>query len=251
VDVVDNNYICFGTSNMNTCKTNPDTYMYRIIGISPGGKIKVIKMTELGDDAMQWYEDADYDIPWTESFIYQNLNGSEFLNNTTYLPSGWSSKISDTLWQHGYMTEDDFGLSLEDTVMPTGNDIYEVESKFSNKVTAKIGLMYINDYYYQLTNGACNVDAETGTPECQNGWLDILNNDTTTFYEGQGYEWSMTNYGFLEAHGMHFAGGFRSDVGGFTFINLNNRAGARPVFYLKSDITLTGVGTLDSPFIIN
>ena len=32
-DVVDNNYICFGTKDKNECVNNPDIYMYRIIGI--------------------------------------------------------------------------------------------------------------------------------------------------------------------------------------------------------------------------
>jgi len=256
-DVVDNNYICFGTSDMNTCKTNPDTYMYRIIGINPEGKLKLIKMTELDDEGMQWYTDRETDITWPESYIYQNLNGSKFLNNTTYIPSGWLNKIADTEWQHGYMTMDDFGITIDaqgmwklEVMSLTGNDYYNVESKLSNKITSKIGLMYVHDFYYQLTTGTCNINFETETGECQNGWLNLLNNDLTPS-DYYGYEWFMTYYGnfmLLDTYDSFIAD---SDSGSINLIFQDEFNGVRPVFYLKTDITITnGNGTIDFPFII-
>ena len=38
-----NNYICFGTTEKNTCTGDTDKYMYRIMGINEVGQMKLIK----------------------------------------------------------------------------------------------------------------------------------------------------------------------------------------------------------------
>ena len=44
------NWICFGTENQSKCKEQYDKYLYRIIGITPDGKIKLIKEVEIEEN---------------------------------------------------------------------------------------------------------------------------------------------------------------------------------------------------------
>ena len=257
-DEVDNNYICFGTNNATTCKNNPDTYMYRIIGVNEDNQLKVIKMTDL-PDAMQWWTDYTTDVPWTSSLIYSNINGSSFLNNTTYVPNDtWKNKIADTNWKHGTMTLEDLGTSYEsETFMSdvsawTGDNMYELENNLNSTVPAKIGLMQVHDFYYQRESGTCVFDdMENGTSsECIDGWLTLLNNDETPSNE-YGYEWTTTYHGYFPARGFYLAWNAGSVTGiADPFVGLDFAYGVRPVFYLTSDVTLTGDGTLDNPYTI-
>ena len=110
-ELVNNNYICFGTDNKATCTSDEDHYMYRILGITPSGEMKLIKQTpviEEGNTVFSWFK--QYGIgetgslfgtaekgleTWPESAIYKRLNG---LSNGTITGSGQSSstdKIND------------------------------------------------------------------------------------------------------------------------------------------------------------
>ena len=72
---VDDNYICFGTTDKTDCTTDTDKYMYRIIGVAINddsrydtdtkiGQIKIQKKEAL-EDAMKWWEDYNNkDITW-------------------------------------------------------------------------------------------------------------------------------------------------------------------------------------------
>ena len=79
------NFICFGTTDKNTCTANPETYMYRIIGVfadeNGDNHVKLIKYTQLGD--YEW-NSSHSDVDWENSTLYAGLNGSYFLTNTTY-----------------------------------------------------------------------------------------------------------------------------------------------------------------------
>jgi hypothetical protein len=78
--------------------------MYRIIGRTEDGRVKVIKKTSIGE--FQWWTDRTTNVSWysstgTSSLLYTALNGSSFLENTTYVPSGWEDLIADTSWKYG------------------------------------------------------------------------------------------------------------------------------------------------------
>ncbi len=79
-----NNYICFGTSDKDTCVNDTDKYMYRIIGIfedEAGNKnAKLIKKEAL-NTAYGWHSDSYTDVDWNESDLYKGINGSYFLTN--------------------------------------------------------------------------------------------------------------------------------------------------------------------------
>ncbi len=97
-ETVDNNYICFGTSDKNECTSNPDIYMYRIIGIVAEdctnkesqicddtvskNMIKIMKQTPLKEDTtdvFKWNEFCEGEecnnVIWSNSMIKKRING--------------------------------------------------------------------------------------------------------------------------------------------------------------------------------
>ncbi len=117
------NYICFGTSDSNECTSNPNKYMYRIIGIEENGRIKVIKKEAL-EDAEQWWTDNDTPTYWNESLAFKNINGEKFLNKEELVPKGWEEKIDNNNWLFGSMStaNTNFGANQ------SGVNLYKTES---------------------------------------------------------------------------------------------------------------------------
>ena len=58
-------------------------------------------------------------------------------------------------------------------------------------------------------------------------------------------EWTMSRYGFL---GSYYGAWFVGAVGGSVNIGVNYEFATRPVFYLASDVELSGAGTIENPF---
>lgn len=245
---VTDNYICFGTSDAETCKTNEDSYMYRIIGVTPDGELKVIKKTELTTSS--WWTDSETDVPYPNSLVYNGLNE----RISEYIPSGWEDKISTRYWKFGQMNLEDLGTSIEsetliqDMSSITGDKIYNIEGNFKTGIEAKVGLMYVHDFYYQRESKTCaidNVENRTST-ECREGWLNLLNNDS----DSDGFEWTMTYYGYEPAYGDYDAWSVNSVSGFANSRDLSDGFVGRPVFYLKSGLSISGEGTTESPYII-
>ncbi len=232
---VTNNYICFGTSNVETCKNSPDTYMYRIIGIQKNdndslglkaNQLKIIKATpvkESGNVKIIAWSSANSDINWD--------NGSNTVRpylNTTFLStidSTWQGIISNPKWYIGDNTSAD-STTTEVKIPSTGN--YQV------------GLMYASDYYNSWTyNAIGNTDS----------WLHITHGTSSSSTYSSQYEWTMTRYGYYSVLDDFYAWFVGSD-GSMFFYWLGNTFAVRPVFYLSSNIKLSGNGTETSPFII-
>ena len=88
--LVNNNYICFGTSDKDACINNPKKYLYRIIGITTDEKLKLIKNTTVIENnigSFSWNDKyyiksgESYSCPngvcpeWPNSLIFKRLNG--------------------------------------------------------------------------------------------------------------------------------------------------------------------------------
>ena len=101
-ELVNNNYICFGTSDKTICTSDEDHYMYRILGITPEGEMKLIKQTPIVEEAntvFSWFKVTSQDDKgsnlygtaengletWPESILYKRLNG---LSNGTITGTG-------------------------------------------------------------------------------------------------------------------------------------------------------------------
>jgi len=254
------NYICFGTTDTSTCTGNTDLYMYRIIGIfedSEGEQhLKLIKKEAL-NTSYTWNADYQNDVVWNASDMYKGINGSYFLNNTTYSymqNSAWINKIAT--WDYtatNTKTYESSGMNYYSLVV---RQTYLHEMNRSTKtstvgvwdtVSAKIGLMYVSDY--QLSLGSTALDYTNSTiAHCQSmktGWMHISNNDSGAPSQ---YEWTMSRCGFNGNY--YYAWIVYSD--GYVYWDVVATAlSVRPVFYLTSDVAIAGEGTSTSPYIIS
>ena len=213
------NYICFGTTSKSDCTTNTDAYMYRIIGISSNGQLKLIKKEAL-NTAYVWNSSGGVD--WAHSELYAGLNGSYFLTNTTYVPdSSWSNRIVASDWH--YLT----------TTADTISTIAERELGAADIVNAKIGLMYLHDYAYALA-----------TPTYSNtSWIFLSKNDTNA--PSGYYEWTISRYNTTSAWNV-------LPSGYVNFPSMTNTRSVRPVFYLRSGERIaSGSGTIGDPYILS
>ena len=140
-----NNYICLG-SDATTC---PDANLFRIIGVF-GDQTKVIRAKSVGDQ--KWHT-SDSNT-WSSSSLNTYLNG-------TYLTSlgTLKNKIATTTWKVGGGSWSNIGTSVPKTAYQ-----YEVGSNASSTTyDAKIGLMYVTDYYYSASPSAWTLVGYNGS----------------------------------------------------------------------------------------
>ncbi len=190
-ELVNNNYICFGTDNKVTCIGDEDHYMYRIIGITEEGEMKLIKQTpivEQGNTVFSWFKQYGIDgtgvlfgtaenglETWPESVIYKRLNG---LSNGNIIGSGQSSSNG---------TNNDYNSNTNIFV-----DSYTNEYPYMKKTSewySKISShewMYGNSIELFDYNGYEMYKVETGNRETKYIYLDKI---TGSYVEGT-YTWN-------------------------------------------------------------
>ena len=237
---VTDNFICFGTVDQDQCKNDMDTYMYRIMGVDTSNRLKLIKATKIdnnGTTKFKWHNTYSTNTHWNESDLYKGLNGTLGGSNNYFIGNAKYSYMGDVTWTNLIDTSTYYYIG--DTTNNTNPKVFQEESTSSFNNT-KVGLMYLSDYLY-----ASNADT--------NNWLFIkngLNNQSNT---GNGatdpsaeYEWTMTRY--------DYGGGNRPwyvyNDGTVDSSTVYNTWAVRPVFYLKSDVTIAGKGTLENPYMI-
>ena len=219
-----NNYICLGSDEA-TC---PDANLFRIIGVF-GAQTKVIRAKSVGDK--EW--NTSDDNTWSSSSLNTYLNG-EYLTNLGTL----ADKIATTTWKVGGGSWANIGTSVPKTAYQ-----YEVGSSASSiTYDAKIGLMYVSDYYYGASPSAWtlmgyNSDATKDyRAATSTNWL----------YLGS-YEWTISRY----SDDVVFA--FHVDSTGYVYFDLvSTSLGVRPSFNLLSSTTyVSGSGSMSDPVRVN
>ncbi len=212
-----NNYICLKDGS--TCDKSSDN-MYRIIGITDHGKMKVIKEKSIGNRV--WDNDIESDVTWNNSDLYK------YLNNEWYptLNQNIKNMIESTNWK--YYTGSSANMSAK--------LMYETENAESvPTVLSNVGLMQLSDYYLSQ-----NDDVNCYSTACTDTWM----------YRSGGVgesQWTMMYYGYYS--GGHYYAWEVNWVGHAGQNGLNVMYIVRPVFYLKSDITIEGGdGSSTSPF---
>ena len=280
-----NNYICFGTDNKEECactdeKTCDDTkldkYMYRIIGITEEGELYLIKMKGVEEGSNKTFLWTRKDENWSNNDVYKRLNGTSangnpvFINNTryNYMVDGndWYNKIESHNWKYGNLSKIDTNNN--------GVKVYEIENAWSDYIPAKIGLMYLHDYYLAYDsnrNWYNDYDASN--------WIHFVNNKNTT---GSTLEWLLTDYGIDEPRTQSclykpdhlycsVTSGFDNcwvepslpcdcmisfvaqSTGDLSLQSMYSELGnLRPTFYLSSTVTIkSGIGSITDPFILS
>ena len=219
--IMNNNYLCFGTNSKHKCLNNPDLYMYRIIGITDDGTLKVIKNTMIGYYAWEYSTNT-----WLNSPLRGGLNysyGNYFITNVENYPyfkeNKWQDIILTSKWKYGTI------LSLEGN----GETIYEIEQGWEDFVENKVGLMYLSDYYLAYDN-----ERDWKKTYDFSNWL----------YNGD-MAWLLDHGEVVPYYIVKYSGSVNAFSG-----YLGYREQIRPVFYIDSSINLSGVGLVNDPYII-
>ena len=251
------NFVCFG-SDATTC---PTENLYRIIGVF-NNHVKLIKYdyaksSLLGTDGdfsqeytSNYFSGEQGESPSSNSLYYWNNAGTNTwsasklntvnlnTNFTTNIGTAWANKIATTTWKVGGGTY----ANLRDAVPKTAYQ-YEVGSSASTTTyDAKIGLMYVSDYYYSASPSA---------------WTLVgYNSDYTKSYAsakgenwlyGGGWDWTISRYSDYSYYA------FRVYYYGYVYYNyVNSDSGVRPSFSLLSSTTyVSGSGSMSDPVRIN
>ncbi len=264
------NYICLGKLNDEKCGYKSED-MYRIIGITPEGNIKVIKQTKYGStyrwntkysetDSNEKYKcDQTNGCPeWPNSEMYTTLNET-FYNS---LSEEIKNKIQEWDWWYG-------DIEYQYVTNLTGENLYQIETgkqnsqyygklpsekengiitkKWDGKKTGNIGLIYLHDYYYQSKEDGCHYSkTDSSNKKCiDNGWIHLKQNGNAS-----DSEWTMTRVGRYSSSSTVFYAWYLGQTGAVYRNSLDVTNAVRPVFYLKSDIELGGSGSTTDPFYI-
>ena len=255
-----NNYVCFGSDDA-TC---PVDNLYRIIGVIDG-KVKLIHAYGATTDMLGTNEGYanTYQAAWGSISSYYKGNGdltkigtykwnktydntwSTSTTNTTNLNNNfltyldgkntkWKNMIADATWYVGGMTEANGYESNAKTAYT-----YEVgANKDATTVNAKIGLMYVSEYYYGATPDYWMLQGFRYDNATNDNWL------CTGIYE-----WTISRDSDASD------GAFAVRAGGDLIINpVEHSSGiaVRPSFSLSSSIKFTsGEGTAVNPIRIN
>ena len=251
------NFVCFG-SDATTC---PTENLYRIIGVF-NNHVKLIKYdyaksSLLGTDGdfsqeytSNYFSGEQGESPSSNSLYYWNNAGTNTwsasklntvnlnTNFTTNIGTAWANKIATTTWKVGGGTY----ANLRDAVPKTAYQ-YEVGSSASTTTyDAKIGLMYVSDYYYSASPSA---------------WTLVgYNSDYTKSYAsakgenwlyGGGWDWTISRHS--DDSNYAFDVGFDGSV---NYGYVDGFSGVRPSFSLLSSTTyVSGSGSMSDPVRIN
>ena len=219
-----NNYICLGSDEA-TC---PDANLFRIIGVF-GDKTKVIRAKSVGDQ--KW--DTNGSNTWSTSSLNTYLNG-------TYLTSlgTLADKIATTMWKVGGNSWDNIG-----GVVPATAYQYEVGVNASiTTYDAKIGLMYVTDYYYSASPSAWTLVGWNSSDATK----DYRAVKTTNWLYLGSYEWTISRNSVTTNSAFHV--GSLGSVGGY---NVTYSYAVRPSFNLESSVYVSGSGSMSDPVRIN
>ena len=256
-----NNFVCFG-SDASPCPTDN---LYRIIGVIDG-KVKLIKYDYatsalLGTD---WDYISDYHSPsqpykgnlllintytwnnktrkniWSESILNQTNLNTNFINN---IGTTWANKIATTTWKVG-------GNTYENIIKVVPATAYQNEvgsSASSTTYDAKIGLMYVSDYYYSASSSSWTLvgyNERDATKDYRAA--------TSTNWMYMGFnEWTISRYqGISNRAFFLFSTGYVIDE--YVYKYDTSGFGVRPVFFLELSVTYaSGTGTSNDPIRIN
>ena len=256
-----NNFVCFG-SDASPCPTDN---LYRIIGVIDG-KVKLIKYDYATSALLGTDGDyiSDYHSPsqpykgnlllintytwnnktrkniWSESILNQTNLNTNFINN---IGTTWANKIATTTWKVG-------GNTYENIIKVVPATAYQNEvgsSASSTTYDAKIGLMYVSDYYYSASSSSWTLVGYNFS----NATKDYRAATSTNWMYMGFNEWTISRYqGISNRAFILFITGYVIDE--YVYKYDTSGFGVRPVFFLEPSVTYaSGTGTSNDPIRIN
>ena len=260
-----NNYVYFNCSDYSN-QSDSTCEKWRIIGVfknvtkkdgSKADLVKIIRDDSLG--SIVW--DSNNVNDWSTASLQTTLNGTYY--NGTYATGALKNDatrnaIESVVWNLGGTDGNNFtsssnGLASHFYGYERGTTVY---SGRPTTWTGKIGLMYPSDYGYATSGGSTTDRAACLAKEMYN-WdgsdvSDCKNNDY--LYKSGYLQWTLAPLSSSPASAFYvysagsIGGYYRVDNLGIDFDGLTSAV--RPVAFLKSNISITnvGTGTSESPF---
>ena len=222
-----NNYICLGSDEA-IC---PDANLFRIIGVF-GAQAKVIRAKSVGNK--QWHSSSTPNT-WSSSSLNTYLSG-EYLTSLGTL----ADKIAITTWKVGGGTYENIGTSVPKTAYQN-----EVGSSASSTTYgAKIGLMYVSDYYYSASPSAWTLVGYNSSDATK----DYRAAKTINWLSLGSYEWTISRNSEFTNGAFLVAGAGVSGAGYVSYSNVLSSNGVRPSFNLESSVKyVSGSGSMSDP----
>ena len=261
------NYICFGTSDKNTCLNDTSDngnskYLFRIISVE-GDNVKIIKAlplynTKTSAATFGWDYEGSTDTSTYSNSWSKPSTLKEYLNTGTSSRQNYSSNYPDTGYLQSWSSDWQSKIATNMTWYVGGYSANSVKVKtFYNAehgtcssgtcpgttdTTTKIGLMNVYDYGYAASPTSWNINTLNNyyiSTIKTNNWLYRIINSSN--------EWTITPNS-LNAYGVwdvFVSGNVSSDTAFYG-------SAVRPVFYLASDVAYkSGTGTSTDPFLIS
>lgn len=259
------NFVCFGTTSKSDCTSNPDKYLYRIIGVF-NNQVKLIKLTSLPSNIqyanIRFVQTEEKNRIYPNSALNTSLNGSSFLTNTTYdymQNTKWTNIISENSKNSVNSTTYNGGPNYYNSLTP--KQIYLHENNKSGKsstvgywgdYTDKITVMDASDYVLSLGSTAVNMTSGTYSNRntLKTSWIFLGNNKYGNTSGNYTTEHTTSSYGMGTSTSYIYSWTINPS-GYLYYTSISNTYAARPVFYLNSDVpSSSGTGTLSDPYIL-
>ena len=251
------NFVCFGS----TASPCPTENLYRIIGVF-NNQVKLIKwdyakssLLGTGGDFSQedsyyfsgeqgespssnshyYWNKATSTNTWSESNLNKvNLN-TNFVNN---IGTTWSNKIATTTWKVGGGTH----ANLRNSVPKTAYQNEVGSSASATTYDAKIGLMYVSDYYYAASPNKWTLVGDN--PDFTESYASAKGEN---WMYGGGWDWTISRYSDPSSYAFYVG-----DCGRVDYLSVFSFNGVRPSFNLLSSTTyVSGAGSMSDPVKIN
>ena len=262
------NYICFGTSDKDTCLNDTNDngnskYLFRIISVE-GDNVKLIKAlplynTKTSAATFGWDYEGSTDTSTYSNSWSKPSTLKEYLNTGTSSRANYSSNYPDTGYLQSWSSDWQSKIADNMTWYIGGYSNYSVKIKtFYNAehgtcssgtcpgttdTSTRVGLMNVYDYGYAAAPTSWTIDTlgnyNNSTIKTSN-WLYRSTNSST--------EWTITPYSFIAyrvfgVNSTGFVGNSNASYGYYA---------VRPVFYLTSNVAYkSGTGTSTDPFLVS
>ena len=258
------NFVCFGS----TASPCPTENLYRIIGVF-GNNVKLIKWdyaksSLLGTDggfseeyssyfsgeqgesptsnSSYYWNNSTRKNTWSESNLNKvNLN-TNFINN---IGNEWANKIAETTWKVGGNTWANIAGTTPSVAYQNEitNAVTTNTTDGAKEYTAKIGLMYVSDYYYAAGQSAWTLVGYNSSDATK----DYRFSKGENWLYGGGWDWTISRIAVDSGRAFYV-----NISGGVSDGNVYYDNGVRPSFNLESAITyVSGSGSANDPILIN
>ena len=274
---VDGRYIYRGGNPNNYIRLGDD--LYRIISVEKDGTIKVIKQESIGE--MAWDKENIRKSTDSNDFCTGTLGCKSWGSKTTTLDSSGNNVTQMPRKSNGTLKNlpekeaslntylnNDFYNGLSDDVKKMiingtwsigtvdwfqSNLLESIKEESAYKWKGKVALINATDYVKASTNSACT-SMQTYTSEYEFGSrLCYENSSSHNYLYSNNYPWTVSSEGRYEDNSFSvyciYSDGF---IGGnYANFAKPNYSSVRPVFFLSSEIILTGEGTETNPYTVS